>query len=69
MTGSDAAGLAEIETSCVAGLVWQPPASLVVDVVDDGKVGRLGVVGDLDPHGRQRRIVGEADVTFGLPGQ
>ena len=40
-----------------------------IDVVDNGKVRRLGAVGDLYPHRRPAGIAGEADVTLGLPGQ
>src|SRR5205823_1444749 len=40
-----------------------------INIVDHGKIGRFGAVGYLDPNGRQRWIIGEADVMVGLPGQ
>ena len=68
MTGSEAEGVAEIATSCGAALACAGAGFGAVDVVDHGEIGGLGVVGDLDPHGGERRIVGEADVKLGLPG-
>src|SRR5262249_14523290 len=39
-----------------------------VDVVDNGEIGRLGVVGHRNPYRRERGIVGEADMKVGMPG-
>lgn len=38
-----------------------------IGVVDDGKIGVVGAVGDLNPHGRGGRIIGEADMKVGMP--
>ena len=40
-----------------------------VDIVDQREIGRFGAFGDLHPHGRGCRIVGEGDMEVGVPGQ
>jgi len=41
---------------------------VAVDVIDDGEIGGLRGIDDLDPDGRQRGIAGEADLEPRLPG-
>ena len=69
MTGSDGDGELEIATSCGGEWLSQAPASVRVDVVDDGEVRRFRAVGDLDADGGAAGIAGETDMAFGLPGQ
>ena len=40
-----------------------------IDIVEHGEIGGRGIVGELDPHGGERRIAGETDMRLGLPGQ
>ena len=39
-----------------------------VDIVEHGEIGGRGIVGELDPHGGERGIAGEADVRLACQG-
>src|SRR5665213_1360842 len=46
---------------------FRSPSLRIVDIVDNGEIGRFRVLRDLYPHGRGCRVVGETDVKVGVP--